>query len=172
MADLRTANLLGAFTLAIADELRRVTEEGAAHGAAAPAALVMIGTYPGQTIEALSHTLQLSHSGTVRLVDRLVADGLVERQQGLDGRTVALFLTAAGEQSMQVVLAKRRQILEETLQTLSLTEQEQLTMLIEKLLVGFTRDRAHADTICRLCHEAVCPAESCPVECAAGQKTQ
>ncbi|MBI1879160.1 MAG: MarR family transcriptional regulator [Chloroflexi bacterium] len=164
MVNPRTVNLLGALALAIADDLRRVTAEGAAHGAAAPAALVMIGAYPGHTIEELSHILQLSHSGTVRLVDRLAGDGLVERQRGADGRAVALFLTATGEQSRQVVLVKRRQILEEALQSLSPEEQTLLTTLIERVLTGFTRDRAHADAICRLCHEDVCPAELCPVE--------
>jgi MarR family transcriptional regulator, negative regulator of the multidrug operon emrRAB len=162
----RAQNLLGALAVALTDALQRVTALQAGHGAAAPAALVGIGTYPGQTIDQLSTTLQLSHSGTVRLIDRLAHDGLVERRAGSDGRSVALYLTERGEQTTQALLAERQRVLGRALQALSDAEQDELTRLIEKVFAAIVEGRQHADHICRLCDEAVCPQETCPVECA------
>jgi DNA-binding MarR family transcriptional regulator len=165
-ADARTANLLGALALALGDELRQATETGAAHGASAPAALVVIGTYPGRTIDALRPALGLSHSGTVRLVDRLEADGLVVRESGADARSVSLRLTAAGRSAMRALLAERRRAIEEPLAALTVQERRQLGQLSEKLLAAMTHTPAQADQYCRLCDEAACPTARCPVECA------
>jgi MarR family transcriptional repressor of emrRAB len=162
----RTANLLGALVLALGDDLRAATEAGAEHGASAPAAVVLIGSYPGRTIDALRTGLSLSHSGTVRLVDRLAAGGLVRRAAGADGRSVSLHLTAAGRASMRALLAERRRALEGALAALSESERRQLERLSEKLLGAMTRSETRADQICRLCDDSVCPAASCPVECA------
>ena len=46
---------------------------------AEPAALVTLAHYPGQSVTTLGQTLSLTHSGAVRLADRLEADGLVRR---------------------------------------------------------------------------------------------
>lgn len=165
-ADARTANLLGALALALGDELRRATETAAAHGASAPAALVVIGTYPGRTIDALRPALGLSHSGTVRLVDRLEADGLVVRGDGPDARSVSLQLTPAGRAAMRTLLAERRRALDEPLAALTATERRQLDRLTAKLLTAMTHSPEQADQYCRLCDEAVCPTARCPVECA------
>ena len=43
------------------------------------AALVTIGNHPGESVEALRHALGLTHSGAVRLLNGLEAEGLVER---------------------------------------------------------------------------------------------
>jgi DNA-binding MarR family transcriptional regulator len=165
-ADARSANLLGALALAFGDELRFATENAAAHGASAPAALVVIGTYPGLTIDALRPALSLSHSGTVRLIDRLEEDGLVLRGAGADGRSVSLQLTAAGRQAMRALLAERRAVIEGPLAALTARERKQLELLTEKLLAAMTRTREQADRYCRLCDEGSCPAPRCPVECA------
>jgi MarR family transcriptional regulator, negative regulator of the multidrug operon emrRAB len=77
----RDANLLAALALGIADRIRETIEAGAEHGAMASAALNTVGFFPGESIDALSKTLKLSHSGTVRLVDRLAEEGLVERKK-------------------------------------------------------------------------------------------
>lgn len=50
------------------------------------------------TIRALAERLQISHHGTVQLVDRLVRRGLVRRRRvGRDRREVVVELRAAGE---------------------------------------------------------------------------
>src|SRR6476659_5687027 len=90
----RTANLLGAFGTVRADVLAD------AGGDSAAAALVAIGgPSAGASIEALSVVVGLSHSGTVRLADRLAADGLVERRRGADQRAAALLVRAAGRRA-------------------------------------------------------------------------
>lgn len=166
MNDDRTANLLGALALALTDDLKDETEARAEHGAAAPAALVTIGFYPGESIEMLSRILGLSHSAVVRLVDRLATYDLVERRGGTDGRTSALHLTRRGKARMRLILRGRRHVLTTALSALSSDEQALFAGLLEKLLGALTRDRRHADHICRLCDERVCPGGRCPVECA------
>lgn len=167
MPDARGANLVGALVTALNDEMEAATGRAAGHVAACPAALVTVGGAPGQTIEQLRRILGLSHSGTVRLLDRLESEGLLQRRAGRDGRSVALWLTPAGKRNYHLVLEERRRILADALGLLSGTEQAQLIHLTEKLLAGLTRDRAHSDHICRLCDLNVCPETSCPVECAA-----
>ena len=164
MNDDRTANLLGALALALTDALRQETEAQATLGAGAPAALVTIGIDPGGSIHTLAAVLGLSHSATVRLVDRLAADGLVERRAGADGRTLALHLTPPGRERRQQILDGRRRVLGDALAALSAPERDTLTRLTEILLSGLTQGRQHADHICRLCDEDVCPRETCPVE--------
>ena len=163
MSASRTSNLLGALAVALTDALTEVTERGARHGAAAPAALVTIADEPRISIERLRHVLQLSHSGAVRVIDRLAADGLVERQSGRDQRSVSLLLTPAGREAATAVLAERQAILDHALAGLTAAERRALTPLVEKLLAGISAGRHSAEHICRLCDTSVCPLSDCPV---------
>jgi DNA-binding MarR family transcriptional regulator len=170
MASERSLNLLGALVLGLGDTLTEAIETtGMGYGGGA-ATVVTLGTEPGISINTLRQILNLSHPGTVRLIDKLETAGLVERRQGSDGRTVALFLTAAGQQRRIEILAQRRQKLLPAFSSLTPAEQEQLAGLLEKMLTTITTDKLRADAICRLCDEDVCPAESCPVEQAYCQK--
>ena len=83
------ANLLGALSLAVMDRIEQSAREVIGRGGETPAALVVIGYGQGMTNDKLRRILGLSHSGTVRLVDRLVSDRLVERRPGKDGRRQA-----------------------------------------------------------------------------------
>ncbi|NJL21076.1 MAG: winged helix-turn-helix transcriptional regulator [Leptolyngbyaceae cyanobacterium SM1_3_5] len=159
----RSLNLLGAFALSLTDAMSAaMTDVG--QGGETCAAIVSLGTEPGISINRLRQILGLSHPGTVRLVDRLVAQHLVERRSGADGRTVALFLTSAGIDRRQVILDRRRSQLQLALNSLSSDEQHQLTVLLEKMLPHLTTSEQTADAICRLCEEEVCPGDRCPVE--------
>ena len=62
----------------------------------ATALVALHGTSSGGTIDALAGRIGLSHSGAVRLVDRLAGDGLVERRRGADQRSAALAADPAG----------------------------------------------------------------------------
>ena len=166
MSDVRTANLLGALVLALDDDISAATAAATDHGAASPAALVCIHWQPGSTIEELRQKLRLTHSGTVRLLDRLEADGAIERQPGRDGRSVALTLSTQGRRRVRAILEARRAVLAGALAPLTPAERRELGSLLEKVLAGLTRDAEHADQVCRLCDEAICPAQRCPVECA------
>src|SRR5258708_29639559 len=90
------ANLLGALSLAVMDRIEQGARDIIGHAGETPAALIVIGYGQGMTNDKLRRILGLSHSGTVRLVDRLVSDRLVERRPGKDGREIALYLTATG----------------------------------------------------------------------------
>src|SRR6266404_9572070 len=78
------ANLLGALSLAVMDRIEQGARDIIGHAGETPAALIVIG-YGPITNDKLRRILGLSHSGTVRLVDRLVSDRLVERRPGKDG---------------------------------------------------------------------------------------
>src|SRR5207244_11393948 len=61
------------------------------------ALVALLESLEDATTQQLSDVIGLTHSATVRLVDRLVANGYVLRQaSGRDGRTVAIRLTKAG----------------------------------------------------------------------------
>ena len=161
----RTANLLGAIALGLADNILDTAERHVAHGGCTPAALCVIGHEPGQSIDFLARVLGMSHPGAVRLVDRLEADGLIQRRPSKDGRTVALHLTVSGRKLRMKLLADRRTALQQAMKLLSRAERAQLGGLLEKMLIGLKRGPLHAYTICRLCEDAVCA--PCPMTVAA-----
>jgi DNA-binding MarR family transcriptional regulator len=164
MDDERTLNLLGALALGLMDALNSVVEVNAGYGGEAPAALVTLGAEPGLSINALRQILNLSHPGTVRLIDRLESQGLVERRSGTDGRTLALFLTETGYERRKAILVERRQQLQLAVHTLTQNEHKQLAKILEKMLTAMTTSESRNFAICRLCEEEVCPTECCPVE--------
>src|SRR3954447_21944422 len=101
-----TSNLVGALGLALADRLAAAAE--LAGGASAAEALVALdGGRAGASIDAVARIVGLSHSGTVRLVDRLERDRLVERRRGAGQRSAALYLTPAGRRLARRVLTRR-----------------------------------------------------------------
>lgn len=163
MNDDRTLNLLGAFALTIVDAMDSVIQIDVGSGETS-AALVSLGAEPGLSITQLRQILQLSHPGTVRLVDRLETQALVERRSGADGRTLALFLTEAGQTKRAQILMERRQQLQRAVTALTPIESQQLTHLLEKMLTTLTATEREYLTICRLCEEEVCPGDRCPVE--------
>ncbi|MGA3156659.1 MAG: MarR family transcriptional regulator [Steroidobacteraceae bacterium] len=159
----RGRNLLGAFVVAVNDKMQQQAEEEISMGGQAAAALVTIGHNFGESVEFLSGILQLSHSGCVRLVDKLAQEGLIERRAGKDRRSVALYLTETGQQRKSDVLRARRDALNWVFEALDRRQQEHLTQLIEVMLKAITTSKAEADIICRLCEERVCAQERCPV---------
>jgi MarR family transcriptional regulator, negative regulator of the multidrug operon emrRAB len=167
----RAANLLGALALAVADRLREATEHpGDGLAASEPPALVTLAHYPGQSIAALGGTLSLSHSGAVRLADRLEAAGLVRRTPSGEGRTLALYLTERGRVAATRVLARRQAAVEQLAAALDPGEVAALELIAGRLLAGITTDRGSARHLCRLCDEPLCASDAgCPVDQAVGE---
>lgn len=165
MSNGRTENIVGALALALADTLLAGTAGEAPEPGHAAAAIALLRHEPGLPIERLRHALSLSHPGTVRLVDRLVAVGLIERRPGIqDRRSVALHLTREGERSCTRILAARHDRLARALAPLSPDERATFVHLAAKLLAGFVETERQADAVCRLCDTASCA--DCPVETA------
>jgi DNA-binding MarR family transcriptional regulator len=163
---LRTANLLGALALAITERTLDSLRDGApVAGRDAMALIALRGYAGGASLETLRSGLGLSQPGTVRLVDRLAARGLVERRRSeADGRALALHLTAAGRRAAAEALAARARVTTEVLSALGEDDRRQLTALLETLLAAQTTDRTSARRICRLCDGDACGhPRRCPV---------
>lgn len=167
MSDPRLVNLLGATAVAVGDRIAAVVEEVTGLTGEGPAAVLCIGARPGRPIETLRRALDLSHSGTVRLVDRLEAHGWVERDASASGRAVLLDLTATGRELHDRILAERRRVLEAILAPLPGNQRQTLGEALERLLHALPTSRENAWRICRLCEHGVCRDDSCPVGSAA-----
>ncbi|WP_342739282.1 MarR family winged helix-turn-helix transcriptional regulator [Bradyrhizobium sp. B117] len=155
------ANLLGALSLAVMDRIEQGAREVIGRGGETPAALVVIGYGHGMTNDKLRRILGLSHSGTVRLVDRLVSDRLVERRAGKDGREIALHLTATGVATRNELMTSRISAVASLLDVLSPTETKRLETLIHELLARQDTSEMDRFTICRMCDDSVCT--NCPL---------
>ena len=164
MTHAQEVNALGAFALEVARRVQEAGDAASPHGASVPAALTALhGLTGGQSIDALRQVVGLSHSGAVRLVDRLAAAGLVERRVGADGRAVALQLTPAGRRAARRVLARREAALETALAQLTARERTELARLNEVVLAGLTGGQEDRRRICRLCDVDACGAD-CPTK--------
>jgi MarR family transcriptional regulator, negative regulator of the multidrug operon emrRAB len=152
MSHAYAANLLGALGVAIGDRLARA----GAVGTAAEALVAVSGDGAGMTIDALARRVGITHSGAVRLVERLVRDGLVQRSRGLDQRSAALALTPEGYRNLRRVLARRELELESLLALLGDEERSEIARSVDLLLrrIGETGD--DRERICRLCDRDAC----------------
>jgi len=164
--DPRLENILGSAAVAIGDAIETAVEDAAGHTAAGPAALTALRHHRGCTVDHLAGVLGLSHSGTVRLVDRLEQDGLVRRGPGRDARAVALDLTAKGARRASRVAEARSGAVGEFLAALDQGERVSLLGLLEKLVAAGAGDWGVVRHRCRLCDLEACHAdgEKCPLD--------
>ncbi len=161
--ELRDLNVIGAFTLALADDFKGAMQDLAEGNESACSALIVIGQESGLSVDRLSKILRLSQPGTVRLVDRLAEAKLVERKTGGDRRSVALRLTDAGKRQVKSLLVGRRHALSQALRGLDDWERSTLTVIASKVLRGLEHSQVECDRRCRLCDDAACPDDTCPI---------
>jgi len=154
------ANILGAFALRMSDELSAEIADPEVD-ASSIGALVHLSKYAGSSIEDLRAPLWLSHSGCVRVVDRLVSKRLVERREAEDGRAVAILLTRKGRAMAEAALERREERLIRALQPLSKAEQGVLGDLLARVLTWEVQTVGSALRACRLCDYAAC--RECPM---------
>ncbi|MFC3282146.1 MarR family winged helix-turn-helix transcriptional regulator [Litchfieldella rifensis] len=158
----RLQNLVGALALRLSDEIAEGAESLAPRDEPA-AAIALIGRSPGWTIRYLSEDLGLSHAATVRLVDRLVGDGLMMRAKSTkDARAVELSLTPAGQEIYQRILDARHERLAVALSCLSDAEKDALGAIADKLLAAVAKGGACRSRICRFCDVQSC--KTCPID--------
>lgn len=163
MSSIRTANLLGALCTAVGDRLDERPRGHPNENDSSAAALHLIERHGGCSNLQLSQALGRSHPATVRLVDKLEQARLVLRRPGVDRRTIALHLTPAGRKRTQEILDERALTLQGIAEALSPEQLQQLNDIAETLLSALVRTPVGAAQACRLCDEARCPTDRCPV---------
>ncbi|MDX1623891.1 MAG: MarR family transcriptional regulator [Gemmatimonadota bacterium] len=158
------ANLVGALAVAVKDELDALAKGVIGFGGTTPAALICIGMRPGRSIEVLRSALDLSHSGAVRLVDRLEDREWVRRSREKGQRSVSVELTPTGEKLVEKFLGRRRKLLMALLDPLTDDEIHKLGKGIRGILAEMPEGREEEWQICRLCEFRVCREMVCPVD--------
>ncbi|WP_170131646.1 MarR family winged helix-turn-helix transcriptional regulator [Quadrisphaera granulorum] len=159
----RPSNLLGAFAVAVDDAVRDALTRTLHLDHTAAAALLVVRERPGRPIGDLAASLDLTHSGAVRTVNRLADKDLLERGAGPDGRSRGLTLTPAGREATERALEARGQLLDELLGTLSASQQEAFVAGLEVLLARMPHTQQEAWRICRTCEHDACRGVDCPV---------
>ena len=165
-------NVVGALVVALGDRLRDATEEAAGMSGPLPAALASLREWAGgRTVDTLAGGLRLSHSRTVRVIDRLESEGLAARERDpADGRSVLVRLTPAGERAGAAVLAARGAALDRRAAGPGRRPTgARFAELAERVLAELTTGRRSAGANCRLCDSTACGHHEgrCPVTTAA-----
>ncbi|GAA2065726.1 hypothetical protein GCM10009801_11370 [Streptomyces albiaxialis] len=162
--ELRTANLLGAASLALSDLLLAGVTAAAGTSGSGAAALVVLSGDGGLGVTELGRRVGLSQSAAARMVDGLEARELVRREPS-SGRWVTVHLTGRGTRAARSLLSSRGDALREALGHLDEAEQAQLDALLAKLLTGLHERTGDAERLCRLCDRERCVQDGavCPV---------
>lgn len=156
------ANWLGALAVAVGATQREAIAQGG--NDSQTAALLTLSELPRISVGDLAGILGSTHSACVRLVDGLVADGLVRRTRSeSDARRAELTLTANGQRAGGRLQRERLRALDAFLRPLAAEERTQFGHLVERLLSGVAADRMTARRTCRYCAHRLCAGPDCPV---------
>jgi DNA-binding MarR family transcriptional regulator len=165
-SDARLANLLAALSTGLTDGVQAATSTAAHLDELASAALIALLDFsPRGSVQTLSRVIGLTHSGTVRLVDRLVEAGYVERIPGVDARSRVPILTTTGAKVAKRLRIAREDAIVRHLAKLSDHERVSLTRLCERLVGAVTKQRLEerragftpaGGALCRMCDFGAC----------------
>lgn len=146
------SNKLTAVSLALTESIQSSAEDLTP---SAIAALISAVNNPPMSIGEVARTIGLTHSATVRLVDRLEAEALVRRQRRI-GREVAVEITPRGRRRVAQILDAREQVIDGLLVPLAAEERTTLSHLFDKILTHAVETGASRDRLCRMCRRADC----------------
>lgn len=163
MLDPTLANRLAALATALDDAVHAETED---LSPSAVAALQTIRQNGPLAIQDVAKTIGLTHSATVRLIDRLEKDWLV-RRLGRKGREVRVEVTARGRRRAAQFQDRRLAIADGLLEALEADERVTFAGIVDKLLAATVSDAEGAVRTCRSCEREGCRKAGCPVEVAA-----
>lgn len=168
MHERRTANLLAATALTLADQLTLAAATASGVSPSGAAALVTLRTAEGIGGTELARRIGLSQSACTRMLDQLAARGYVRRAP-LRGRVVAVRLTPQGAAAADAAQRARTETVARVLATLAPAQQDALRQALEPLLAALYGQVGSDDLLCRLCDRAACVADDhvCPVGAAA-----
>jgi MarR family transcriptional repressor of emrRAB len=170
----RLINLVGAMALGLTDAaVGDVSSDATLDSTSAAALVAMLDLARASSVQRLSLLIGISHSGTVRLVNRLVDAGLVERRPGPDARTLTLALTRRGHTTARRIRHARHAALADMLSGLTDRQREQLTTICDVIVANITSARLATRTaggapsggaLCRMCDPIACgrPDGDCP----------
>jgi DNA-binding MarR family transcriptional regulator len=151
------ANVLGALSLAIADQAAHAVAAATGQSLSAAAALSALHELLDRpTLDQIRRVLGLTPSGAVRLIDRLADADLVTRGPGSDGRTRAVMLTEAGRHAAGAGAAARATYLRDSLATLTSAERETLDGLLGRVMATVVDRKDGGAWICRQCDLTAC----------------
>ena len=157
-------NTLMALALHLSDQLNHAAEREVGHNLSDASTLVMVQNNGPIPIHLLSATLGVTHPAAVQQVDRLYADGLLERSVGADRRRRLITLTAKGRKRVGAFLKKRAALARQSLAGLKKADRTALQQLLDRMLSSSATDRPTVDHLCRCCDERACPPVVCPAE--------
>jgi DNA-binding MarR family transcriptional regulator len=126
------------------------------------AALTLVAAYEDCSQDWLRARIELTQSGTVRLIDRLAARGLLERRQS-SGRGVPLRLTLTGSALLDEWSQARDHVVVSVLDVVPEQIRASMVQGMTDALLARPRLRVEADATCRACTWPDCGAE-CPVD--------
>ena len=151
----------GALALAVADSIASVSASFSPSGPAT-AVMVFLSMEPGLPISVLASRIRLSHAGTVRLIDRLEHEQLVERRRHIaDRRARFIHLTNSGKKITEALLKAREQVISECVSPLSPNDLDILGVLSERLFVANGFDKDGSISLCHLCgYSRIAPSRS------------
>lgn len=153
-----------ALALHLSDQLNQAAEREIGHNLSDASTLVMVRNNGPLPIHLVSATLGVTHPAAVQQVDRLYADGLLERSVGADHRRRLVALTAKGRKRVGTFLKKRAALARQSLASLTESDRSALQDLLDRMLSGSATDRPTVDHFCRCCDERACPPDVCPAE--------
>ncbi len=181
----RLANLLGAAAAGLTDAVDDAAAAGPRLDARAATALIALLDFaPSGPVRRLSQVVGLTHSGAVRLVNRLAAAGYVERGPGTDSRSVTVTLTGPGRRAAQRLREHRQRVIIAALDGLTGPQRAELTAACEVVIGNLTKQRLAqraagtppgGGALCRMCDFTACgrPTGQCPAAAtAAGRPLQ
>jgi DNA-binding MarR family transcriptional regulator len=158
---MHTGNVVVAWATAVHDRLRAGMRQIGVE-ARDLSALTLVSAYDGCSPDWLRQRVDLTQSGTVRLVDRLVDRGLLNRGRS-SGRGVPLHVTAAGDDLLRRWAQSRDRIVDDLLAGLPERPATTLIAAMADALQTEQRVRAQADATCRTCTWPACGVD-CPVD--------
>ena len=143
--DDRLANLLGVVATGLADRMQDASRDAAGLGGSDPAALITLLDFsPSGTVQTLSQICGLTHSGGVRLVNRLAEAGYVTRGAGPNARSVTVSLTPAGRAVALDLRAARHEAIAAMMAELTASQRAELVRTCEVLSQRLDRPTAGA----------------------------
>ncbi|MBV9337321.1 MAG: winged helix-turn-helix transcriptional regulator [Solirubrobacterales bacterium] len=170
----RLENLLASLSQNLAEEAAAALEGASGLTGSATAALLALAEFMDDShVGRLADALGLTHSGAVRLVSQLEANGLAVRRNGADRRRVEVHLTAHGRRRARAARAARDAVVHDATRGLDADEAATLERLLAKLIEARVTARIVSRTAgasmawwCRTCDFNACgrPEGRCPAQ--------